>query len=268
MAEFNYLSPPLDTFWVVYPFLLAGSFQGVAEKKAPASVVSEQKEDGSLREITQDANAICRRVEKEIRTFFCFSPKSKSAMVTLSCAVRRLTSLSSADAIRYVKTVSLSRNRQSTESQKWKPKKDQLWLVSNYKPPIKVLFCGDRNSAICFESVITFELKALPEDSIVVHGGCKGVDLFTEQLAALLGIATKVFDVTRKEWNETGLSAGPRRNQKMLEEGISYVMAFHPDIDMSKGTKDMMNRAWLSGIPVYIHDLKRKSKFEGDFSVL
>jgi hypothetical protein len=260
--EYNFLSSDVpDTFWVVYPFLLAGSFQGISVKKAPDSVVSEQNEDGSLREITQDVSTICRRVEKEIRTFFCFGPKSKSALVTLSCVVRRLLSLSAADAVRYVKTVSLN-------FRKWIPKKDQLWLVSNYKPPIKVLFCGDRNSAICFERVITFELKALPEDSIVVHGGCKGVDLFTEELAKLAGIATKVFSVTPEEWNVIGLSAGPQRNQKMLEEGISYVMAFHPDIDMSKGTKDMMNRAWLSGIPVYIHDLKRKSVFEGDFNVL
>jgi hypothetical protein len=36
----------------------------------------------------------------------------------------------------------------------------------------------------------------------------------------------------------------PKRNQKMLDDGKpTFVLAFHDDIDESKGTKDMVTRA-------------------------
>lgn len=250
-------SAPAGTFWVVSDVLLAGTKN--CRPPCTTSFVEEENDNGTLKELTKIANKICRRIESETSTYFYFKKESKSAFVILCCVVRRFLKLSSNDAIRYVKTASRRR---------LPPTKDQIWLVEKYKSPVKVLFCGDRNTATCFQDVITFELKALPEDSVVIHGGCKGVDLFAEELAKGLGIATEAFSVTSDEWCVLGKSAGPLRNRKMLEQGIDYVVAFHPDIELSKGTKDMMTQAWKAGIPVFIHDLKRKSKFEGDFSVL
>jgi hypothetical protein len=60
----------------------------------------------------------------------------------------------------------------------------------------------------------------------------------------------------------------------MLEtEKPDLVLAFHPDIFSAyqtgkSGTANMMTIAHAAKVPVYIHDLKRKSKFEGDFENL
>ncbi|HMP29721.1 MAG TPA: hypothetical protein PKD85_08970 [Saprospiraceae bacterium] len=138
--------------------------------------------------------------------------------------------------------------------------------ILRYKKPLNVIFCGDRNTCTCFEEQIIMELKNLPKYSLVIHGGCKGVDLYTEELATTENIKTLQMDA---DWS-LGPKAGAIRNGEMLavEGGIDMVLAFHPDIQMSKGTKNMMTQAHQKGIPVYIHDMKRKMKFEGDFDVL
>lgn len=129
-----------------------------------------------------------------------------------------------------------------------------------------VIICGDRNSSGCFEEMLSFELKRLPRHSVIIHGACKGVDLYAAHLATLLGYECKSYPA---DWDQFGPVAGPVRNRRMLEENkVDMVIAFHPDIFSSLGTKNMMELAYAKGIPVYIHDLKRKSKFEGNFEVL
>lgn len=46
----------------------------------------------------------------------------------------------------------------------------------------------------------------------------------------------------------------PIRNQKMLDDNpdIDIVIAFHSDLENSRGTKDMVNRARKKGIKVCI----------------
>jgi YspA, cpYpsA-related SLOG family len=144
---------------------------------------------------------------------------------------------------------------------------EDLKKIDRYKKPLNVIFCGDRNSCVCFEERLIMELKNLPKYSLVVHGGCRGLDLYADELAKQMNIVTQVFE---PDWS-LGFKAGPIRNSQMLEDvvgGIDMVLAFHPDIQMSKGTKNMMVQAHRKQIPVYIHDMKRKMKFEGDFSVL
>ncbi len=47
--------------------------------------------------------------------------------------------------------------------------------------------------------------------------------------------------------------AGPRRNQKMIDEGQpDVVLAFTNDLKKSKGTKDMVQKAKSAGIPTYV----------------
>jgi hypothetical protein len=146
-----------------------------------------------------------------------------------------------------------------------------LKQVKRYRRPLNVIFCGDRNSSICFEEPIVHELKSLPKYSVVYHGGCKGIDLYVDELvrretfARAAGINTVSIPA---EWAIYGNAAGPIRNRSLLSYEIDMVIAFHPDIEQSKGTKNMMLLAHQQGIPVYIHDLKRKERFEGDFSVL
>jgi hypothetical protein len=54
------------------------------------------------------------------------------------------------------------------------------------------------------------------------------------------------------QWHRYGQAAGPIRNQEMLKTGIHLVLAFHPNLSESKGTKDMVTRAASAGVPVHI----------------
>jgi hypothetical protein len=56
------------------------------------------------------------------------------------------------------------------------------------------------------------------------------------------------------DWKKHGPSAGPKRNQQMLDEGKpGIVYVFHDDIESSKGSKDMKRRAEKAGIKVNIY---------------
>jgi hypothetical protein len=52
------------------------------------------------------------------------------------------------------------------------------------------------------------------------------------------------------KWEEHGKAAGPIRNRQMLTHKPAMVIAFHNDIQKSKGTKDMITAAKDAGIPI------------------
>ena len=53
------------------------------------------------------------------------------------------------------------------------------------------------------------------------------------------------------KWEEFNKYAGPIRNQQMIDEGHpDLVVYFHDNIDGSKGTKDMVDRATRTNIPI------------------
>lgn len=54
------------------------------------------------------------------------------------------------------------------------------------------------------------------------------------------------------EWEKYGKSAGPIRNRQMLDENPDLVIAFHDDIESSKGTKDCIKEAEKRGIEVQL----------------
>jgi len=82
----------------------------------------------------------------------------------------------------------------------------------------------------------------------VIHGGCSGADMISGVIAKEIGIPVQVFPA---DWKSHGRSAGPIRNQKMLDEGKpDLILAFHNNIDSSRGTKDMVKRAKKIGVPV------------------
>ncbi len=54
-------------------------------------------------------------------------------------------------------------------------------------------------------------------------------------------------------WTKLGRAAGPVRNRQMLREGKpDFVLAFHKNLNESRGTKDMVAVARKAGIPVKI----------------
>jgi hypothetical protein len=75
-----------------------------------------------------------------------------------------------------------------------------------------------------------------------------GADACARHVArSVTGLPSRRIDA---EWGRFGLSAGPRRNQKMLDtEQPERVLGFHTQIERSKGTKDMLRRAKAAGIP-------------------
>lgn len=103
---------------------------------------------------------------------------------------------------------------------------------------MRVIVCGSRNWVDC--KTIEEEIQKLPKDSIIITGGCKGADVIAHETASLYGYKTEVYNA---EWNKYGKSAGPKRNLLMLNTGVDLVLAFHEDIESSKGTKHMVKIA-------------------------
>jgi SLOG family YspA-like protein len=131
---------------------------------------------------------------------------------------------------------------------------------------MRVLVCGDRNwtdEDLILETLLHVEVREDKYIRVVIHGGCRGADILGGHAAKLMcGYAepeeavranTPEVLVFKADWNKYGKAAGPIRNQQMLTEGKpNLVLAFHDDLECSKGTKDMVNRAKRAGIPVEV----------------
>jgi hypothetical protein len=95
----------------------------------------------------------------------------------------------------------------------------------------------------------------------VIQGMARGADSIAMGWARIRGV-DKEEDHYHAEWDNpkyrttTGKSfAGNIRNQRMLDEGRpDVVLAFHPDLDNSRGTRDMVQRATKAGIEVFVYD--------------
>jgi hypothetical protein len=83
--------------------------------------------------------------------------------------------------------------------------------------------------------------------SHVIHGAAEGVDTIAGQWAICNRVRVSAYPA---DWGNDGLAAGPKRNQRMLElhPDIGLVLAF--PLKWSIGTRDMMRRARLRGVPV------------------
>jgi hypothetical protein len=116
---------------------------------------------------------------------------------------------------------------------------------------MRVLICGSRGWGNA--ELILDRLSAVPVGSTLIHGGCRGADLLGAEIGRELGFEVVCFPA---EWGKHGRAAGPLRNQKMLDEGKpDLILAFHNDIDSSRGTRDMLNRAVKQNIP---HEIIRE----------
>jgi hypothetical protein len=112
---------------------------------------------------------------------------------------------------------------------------------------MKVIVCGDRNWSDYAK--IHGRLSRLPKGTTVIQGGCRGADKLAGRAAKNLGL--DVLEMPA-EWDRYGPSAGPRRNRKMLDLGPGLVIAFHPNLGNSKGTKDTVEEAVKRGIRVEV----------------
>ena len=113
---------------------------------------------------------------------------------------------------------------------------------------MKILCCGDRNWIN--GSAIRRELEKYPQDTVVIHGAARGADSIAGSIAKSLGMQVEIYPA---QWNKYGKGAGPVRNKQMLDEGKpDWVLAFHENIESSKGTKHMVKISEEAGIPVEV----------------
>jgi hypothetical protein len=122
-----------------------------------------------------------------------------------------------------------------------------------------VLICGDRNWR--GKAIIKKVLAVFDKGVTIIHGGAPGADSIADNVAHDLGLKVREF---KAEWDRYGRGAGPKRNQRMLDEGKpDCVIAFHHNINESRGTRDMVIRALKSGIPPWWWNPNRASRYRG-----
>lgn len=110
---------------------------------------------------------------------------------------------------------------------------------------MRVLVCGDRH----WDDLELLQRELLVHaPTLVIHGGARGADSLAGVVAHRLKLPFLEF---KAEWAKYGRAAGPLRNQRMLDEGKpDLVLAFHDDLDQSKGTKNMIQLAKRAGVSV------------------
>lgn len=110
---------------------------------------------------------------------------------------------------------------------------------------MRVLVTGDRNWTDW--DTIRCELAKLPSgpDTVLIHGDADGADTIADTIGREMGFTVLPFPAN---WNRYKRGAGPRRNSQMLGQGKpDMVLAFHPDLSKSKGTRDMVQKAEARG---------------------
>ena len=121
---------------------------------------------------------------------------------------------------------------------------------------MRLLVCGDRHWSDY--NLIFRKLEALKPDIVlqplepfvIIEGEARGADLMARIAAYHVGAEVRAFPA---QWNLYGKAAGPIRNATMLHEGKpDLVLAFHDDIEHSKGTKDMLQKAKAAGVPAVL----------------
>jgi SLOG family YspA-like protein len=110
---------------------------------------------------------------------------------------------------------------------------------------IVVLVCGGRDytNRARIRSCLD-ELHGVFTIGMVVHGAARGADTEGALWAAERGIGCVAY---RADWDKYGPSAGPIRNQQMLDEGKPDLVVAFPG---GNGTADMARRAEAAGIKV------------------
>jgi len=144
---------------------------------------------------------------------------------------------------------------------------EQLYLIKNKlkklntffeeNKKIGVLVTGDRNwsndethKKIVYR--VLSQLKKKYIDLDLIEGGAKGLDSIAAEIAKELIFNVLTFTAN---WSKYGKAAGPIRNKTMLDTLLTYpikiVIAFHDNLETSKGTKNMIGQAIKQKVIVY-----------------
>jgi SLOG family YspA-like protein len=110
---------------------------------------------------------------------------------------------------------------------------------------MRLLVCGSRSWS---NLKLMHAYVSLLGPSLIIHGGARGADLMSGEVAKRLGIPFLVYPA---DWKHNGIRAGFIRNQQMLNEGKpDHVLACWDG--KSRGTVDMMERTRKANIPLTV----------------
>lgn len=87
----------------------------------------------------------------------------------------------------------------------------------------------------------------LPTDIVIISGGASGVDSAAIDFAICNYCPFQEYPVALADWQKYGKAAGPRRNQRMLDEGKPDLVLAFPG---GAGTADMVRRARQANVTV------------------
>jgi hypothetical protein len=96
------------------------------------------------------------------------------------------------------------------------------------------------------------ELARLPTGATVIHGDAPGADLLAGQVATELGLAVEPMAKNKQDYAKYRRGAWKGLNERMLTSGAVLVLAFHPAIENSRGTKHLVELAEAAGIEVQV----------------
>ena len=111
---------------------------------------------------------------------------------------------------------------------------------------MRVLVCGGREYRDIERVYLVLDgIHAETAITCIIEGGATGADY----LACRWSAARRLDQHARfnADWTLYGKSAGPRRNQKMIDEGKPDLVVAFPG---GRGTADMIRRAKAAGITV------------------
>lgn len=109
----------------------------------------------------------------------------------------------------------------------------------------RVLVCGGRDFARPDLLIPVLQWVArFVGIQVVMHGGATGADQIASDWCHHAGVVENVYEAY---WAAQGKSAGPLRNQRMLEQGSPTVVIACPG---GRGTADMVRRARARSVPV------------------
>lgn len=130
-------------------------------------------------------------------------------------------------------------------------------VSTNVKDDVVILVTGDRNWTD-YDMVLEALSKFKDKSVLLIHGDCKGADKLAGKAAKELHF---LMDAQPADWTRYGKAAGFIRNTEMVkqaillkEEGIPvYVLAFHDNLELSKGTKHCVEQAKKYGLSVELY---------------
>jgi hypothetical protein len=128
---------------------------------------------------------------------------------------------------------------------------------------MKILVTGDRK----WDDIprVVEELERFPSGTVLIHGACVGADTICAAVAEQLHFEVRAYPA---DWDTFRKAAGPIRNQQMLDlehradEPIDLCLAFHNELDKSRGTLDMLRRVDKAKIAWKLNESHPRSSVE------